>query len=46
VSATGGQPLLLAQCDSPVRVAVDESYVYYTASGRQNNAPGVFKVPK
>lgn len=46
VSASGGGPLLLAVCDTPIRVAVDESYVYYTASGQRTTAPGLFKVPK
>jgi hypothetical protein len=46
VSVTGGVPLLLAQCDTPLRVAVDESYAYFTASGQLNQAPGVFRVPK
>ncbi|MBN1605356.1 MAG: SMP-30/gluconolactonase/LRE family protein [Polyangiaceae bacterium] len=46
VSMTGGEPLLLARCDTPLRVALDESYTYFTASGRLNNAPGVFRVPK
>jgi hypothetical protein len=46
VPVTGGPTLLLALGDSPIRVAVDDAYAYFTASGQVYTAPGVFKVPK
>lgn len=47
VSVEGGPPLILAGAASPIRVAVDDQYVYYTASGEEDMvADGVFRVPK
>lgn len=46
VSADGGEPLVLAAVNAPIRLALDESYVYFTGSGEEMGAHGVYRVPR
>lgn len=47
VSANGGPPLILAEVDTPIRLALDEQYVYFTGNGEETDGPrGVYRVPR
>lgn len=47
VSADGGPSLLLANVDTPIRLVLDDQYVYYTGNGEETDGPdGVYRVPR
>jgi sugar lactone lactonase YvrE len=46
VSASGGDVLLLAEVNAPIRMALDEAYLYFTGSGEEMGAHGVYRVPR
>ncbi len=47
VSADGGPPLILANVDTPIRLALDDQYVYFTGNGEETMGPhGVYRVPR
>jgi hypothetical protein len=47
VSANGGPPLILADVDTPIRLALDEQYVYFTGNGEETMGPrGVYRVAR
>lgn len=47
VSADGGPALLLAEVDTPIRLVLDDQYVYFTGNGEETDGPdGVFRVSR
>jgi len=47
VSADGGPSLLLAEVDTPIRLVLDDQYVYFTGNGEETGGPdGVFRVSR
>jgi hypothetical protein len=47
VSASGGAPLILADVDTPIRLALDDQYVYFTGNGEETMGPrGVYRVAR